>query len=92
MLILAMVLWCVLVLAALRVVGANPTDDTETPDQALTLGDGPGADPFEAGCAAVQYSDQMFCGRCKAAWDVNDQEPPARLPKRTQHDQNTRHA
>jgi hypothetical protein len=48
MLILAMVLWCVLVLAALRVVGANPTDDTETPDQALTLGDGPGADPFDA--------------------------------------------
>jgi hypothetical protein len=31
-------------------------------------------------CAAVQHSDQMVCDRCKAAWDVNDPEPPECLP------------
>lgn len=27
-------------------------------------------------CEARQYSDQMQCGRCGLAWDVNDPEPP----------------
>ena len=27
-------------------------------------------------CEAVQVSDQMCCGRCGLAWDVNDPEPP----------------
>ena len=27
-------------------------------------------------CKAIQYSDQMCCGRCGLAWDVNDPEPP----------------
>ncbi len=28
-------------------------------------------------CHARQHSDQMLCGRCGLAWDVNDPEPPA---------------
>lgn len=28
-------------------------------------------------CEARQYSDQMTCGRCGLAWDVNDPDPPA---------------
>ena len=28
------------------------------------------------GCVARQYSDQMQCGPCGLAWDVNDPEPP----------------
>lgn len=28
------------------------------------------------GCEARQYSDQMQCGRCALAWDMNDPEPP----------------
>ena len=27
-------------------------------------------------CQARQYSDQMCCGKCGLAWDVNDPEPP----------------
>lgn len=27
-------------------------------------------------CHAVQYSDQMNCGVCQLAWDVNDPDPP----------------
>jgi hypothetical protein len=27
-------------------------------------------------CQARQYSDQMLCGRCDLAWDVNDHQPP----------------
>lgn len=27
-------------------------------------------------CEARQYSDQMQCGRCGLAWDMNDPEPP----------------
>ena len=27
-------------------------------------------------CEARQYSDQMICGRCCLAWDVNDIDPP----------------
>ncbi len=27
-------------------------------------------------CAARQYSDQMMCGECGLAWDVNDPDPP----------------
>jgi hypothetical protein len=27
-------------------------------------------------CLARQYSDQMLCGLCGLAWDVNDPEPP----------------
>lgn len=27
-------------------------------------------------CQARQYSDQMQCGRCGLAWDVNDPDPP----------------
>ena len=27
-------------------------------------------------CKAKQYSDQMMCGRCGLAWDVNDIGPP----------------
>jgi len=27
-------------------------------------------------CRAVQHSDQMCCGKCGLAWDVNDPEPP----------------
>lgn len=33
-------------------------------------------------CEARQYSDQMQCARCGLAWDVNDHEPPACLPRR----------
>jgi hypothetical protein len=33
-----------------------------------------------AACKATQRSDQMVCDRCKAAWDVNDAEPPECLP------------
>lgn len=29
------------------------------------------------GCAAVQSSDEMRCGRCALVWDVNDPDPPA---------------
>jgi len=28
------------------------------------------------GCEARQYSDQMQCGRCGLAWDVNDPDEP----------------
>lgn len=28
-------------------------------------------------CKAIQYSDQMQCGQCGLAWDVNDDDPPA---------------
>lgn len=31
-------------------------------------------------CQAIQYSDQMQCGRCGLAWDVNDPDPPACSP------------
>jgi hypothetical protein len=32
-------------------------------------------------CKARQYSDQMLCGTCNLAWDVNDPEPPeCRIP------------
>lgn len=31
-------------------------------------------------CKARQYNDQMQCGRCGLAWDVNDPEPPACRP------------
>lgn len=27
-------------------------------------------------CQARQYNDQMSCGKCGLAWDVNDPEPP----------------
>lgn len=27
-------------------------------------------------CQARQHSDQMMCGPCNLAWDVNDPEPP----------------
>jgi len=27
-------------------------------------------------CQARQYSDQMQCGRCGLAWDINDPDPP----------------
>lgn len=27
-------------------------------------------------CKARQYSDQMACGTCGLAWDVNDPDPP----------------
>lgn len=27
-------------------------------------------------CKARRYNDQMQCGRCGLAWDVNDPEPP----------------
>lgn len=27
-------------------------------------------------CEARQYSDQMQCGPCGLAWDVNDPDPP----------------
>lgn len=27
-------------------------------------------------CAARQYSDQMLCGTCGLAWDMNDPDPP----------------
>ncbi len=29
------------------------------------------------GCGAAQFSDQMFCAKCGACWDVNDEDPPA---------------
>lgn len=29
-----------------------------------------------SGCNARQHSDQMICGPCALAWDVNDPEPP----------------
>lgn len=32
------------------------------------------------GCGAKRYSDQMQCGKCGLAWDVNDPEPPACRP------------
>lgn len=32
-------------------------------------------------CAAIQHSDQMQCGRCGLAWDVNDSERPACLSR-----------
>lgn len=28
------------------------------------------------GCAARQYSDQMYCSKCLLTWDVNDLDPP----------------
>lgn len=27
-------------------------------------------------CGAAQYSDQMFCRKCGACWDMNDEDPP----------------
>lgn len=33
-----------------------------------------------SGCYARQYSDQMQCGKCGLAWDVNDPEPPQCKP------------
>lgn len=30
----------------------------------------------KTGCKARQESDQMCCGQCGLAWDVNDPEPP----------------
>lgn len=27
-------------------------------------------------CEARRYNDQMICGRCGLAWDVDDPEPP----------------
>jgi hypothetical protein len=27
-------------------------------------------------CHARQYGDQMCCGKCALAWDVNDPDPP----------------
>lgn len=27
-------------------------------------------------CGARRYSDQMQCGKCGLAWDVNDDDPP----------------
>ena len=32
------------------------------------------------GCSARQHSDQMCCGRCGLAWDMNDPDPPACTP------------
>lgn len=32
--------------------------------------------PAHHHCEARQHSDQMVCGRCGLAWDVNDLEPP----------------
>lgn len=29
------------------------------------------------GCKARQYADQMQCGRCGLAWDMNDPDSPA---------------
>lgn len=31
---------------------------------------------MNSNCKARQYSDQMICGTCGLAWDVNDPEPP----------------
>jgi len=31
-------------------------------------------------CKALQYSDQMLCGACGLAWDVNDEDPPECKP------------
>lgn len=31
-------------------------------------------------CDARRHSDQMLCGRCALAWDVNDPEPPECRP------------
>lgn len=28
-------------------------------------------------CQAHQYSDQMICGQCALAWDINDPAPPS---------------
>lgn len=28
------------------------------------------------GCQAIQYGDQMQCGRCGLSYDVNDEDPP----------------
>lgn len=38
-----------------------------------------------SGCKAVQYSDQMCCGKCGLQWDVNDPDPPfcGRLTQQT---------
>lgn len=35
----------------------------------------------KSGCQARRYSDQMLCGTCGLAWDVNDPEPPACQPE-----------
>lgn len=32
-------------------------------------------------CKARQYSDQMICGRCALAWDMNDPDPPECLKR-----------
>lgn len=36
-------------------------------------------------CKARQYSDQMQCGLCGLAWDVNDPEPPECKPDTRTH-------
>lgn len=35
---------------------------------------------MRSGCKARQYSDEMQCGKCGLAWDVNDPEPPECRP------------
>ena len=30
---------------------------------------------------AIQYSDEMYCKRCKKRWDTNDYDEPKCLPK-----------
>lgn len=37
-------------------------------------------------CEARQYSDQMQCGRCGYAWDINDPDPPQCKPRLTSAD------
>lgn len=36
----------------------------------------------EKNCRARQHSDQMMCGECALAWDVNDPDPP-QCPRHT---------
>ena len=36
-------------------------------------------------CKARQYSDQMLCGACGLAWDVNDDDPPECLTNRSRY-------
>lgn len=39
-------------------------------------------------CQARQYSDQMLCGKCGLAWDVNDQDRPKCRPDPAQEFRN----
>lgn len=32
--------------------------------------------PKHNGCQARQYSDQMYCPKCRITWDVSDPDPP----------------